>query len=122
FGEMVPKNLAIARPLPTARAVSGYHAVFSRVFRLLINAMNNSANWVVRRFGIEPQEELRSARSADELGALVRSSAAHGTMDQATAQLMDRSLRFGDRIAEEVMTPRVRVQSLSTDSTVLDLL
>ncbi|MGW5646315.1 hemolysin family protein [Saccharopolyspora sp. NPDC003752] len=122
FGEMVPKNLAIARPLPTARAVSGYHAGFSQVFRWLIDAMNNSANWVVRRFGIEPQEELRSARSPDELGSIVRSSAEHGTLDSATAQLMDRSLRFGDRTAEELMTPRVRVESLTADESVLDLL
>jgi CBS domain containing-hemolysin-like protein len=122
FGEMVPKNLAIARPLRTARAVSGYHSRFSRVFRWLIDAMNNSANWVVRRMGIEPQEELRSARSADELGSIVRSSAEHGTLDEATAELMDKSLRFGDRTADELMTPRVRVESLSADSTVLDLL
>ncbi|GAA0536471.1 hemolysin family protein [Saccharopolyspora thermophila] len=122
FGEMVPKNLAIARPLPTARAVSGYHAGFSRVFRWLIDALNNSANWVVRRFGVEPQEELRSARSPDELGSIVRSSAAHGTLDESTAQLMDRSLRFGDRTADELMTPRVRVESLAADADVLDLL
>ncbi|GAA4840452.1 hemolysin family protein [Saccharopolyspora rosea] len=122
FGEMVPKNLAIARPLRTARAVSGYHAAFSRAFRPLIDATNNSANWVVRRFGVQPQEELRSARSADELGSIVRSSAEHGTLDQATAHLMDRSLRFGDRTAEELMTPRVRVESLPTDATVVDLI
>ncbi|GAB2750250.1 hemolysin family protein [Salinifilum aidingensis] len=122
FGEMVPKNMAIARPLRTARLVSAYHGAFSRVFRWLINGMNNSANWVVRRFGIEPQEELRSARSADELGAIVHSSAEHGTLDAATAQLMDRSLRFGERTAEEVMTPRVRVEALSTDSSVVELL
>lgn len=122
FGEMVPKNLAIARPLPTARAVSGYHSRFSRIFRWLIDSMNNSANWVVRRFGIEPQEELRSARSPDELGSIVRSSAEHGTLDEATAELMDKSLRFGDRSAEELMTPRVRVESLPADASVLDLL
>jgi CBS domain containing-hemolysin-like protein len=122
FGEMVPKNLAIARPLPTARAVSGYHARFSRIFRWLIDGMNNSANWVVRRFGVEPQEELRSARSPDELGSIVRSSAEHGTLDEATAELMDRSLRFGDRTAEELMTPRVRVESLPTHDNVVDLL
>ncbi|QUH02746.1 HlyC/CorC family transporter [Saccharopolyspora erythraea] len=122
FGEMVPKNLAIARPLATARAVSGYHAGFSQVFRWLIDAMNNSANWVVRRFGVEPQEELRSARSPDELGSIVRSSAEHGTLDEATAELMDKSLRFGDRTADELMTPRMRVESLSADATVLDLL
>ena len=122
FGEMVPKNLAIARPLPTARAVSGYHARFSQVFKWLIDAMNNSANWVVRRFGIEPQEELRSARSPDELGSIVRSSAEHGTLDESTARLMDRSLRFGDRTAEELMTPRVKVASLQVGETVVDLL
>ncbi|GAB3692074.1 hemolysin family protein [Saccharopolyspora tripterygii] len=122
FGEMVPKNLAIARPLPTARAVSGYHARFSQVFKWLIDAMNNSANWVVRRFGIEPQEELRSARSPDELGSIVRSSAEHGTLDETTARLMDRSLRFGDRTAEELMTPRVKVASLQVGETVVDLL
>lgn len=122
FGEMVPKNLAIARPLPTARAVSGYHAGFSQVFKLLIDSMNNSANWVVRRFGIEPQEELRSARSPDELGSIVRSSAERGTLDETTARLMDRSLRFGDRTAEELMTPRVKVASLQVGETVVDLL
>lgn len=121
FGEMVPKNLAIARPLPTARAVSGYHARFSQIFRWLINGMNNGANWLVRRLGVEPQEELRSARSPDELGSIVRSSAEHGTLDEATAKLMDKSLRFGDRTADELMTPRVRVESLPSDAYVLDL-
>ena len=121
FGEMVPKNLAIARPLPAARAVAGYHRGFSRVFRWLINATNNSANWAVRRLGVEPQEELRSARSPEELGSIVRSSAERGTLDEATAELMDKSLRFGDRTADELMTPRVRVESLPTDATVDDL-
>ncbi|MER7016341.1 hemolysin family protein, partial [Saccharopolyspora sp. NPDC000359] len=122
FGEMVPKNLAIARPLATARAVSGYHGGFSRVFRWLIDAMNDSANWVVRRFGVEPQEELRSARSPEELGSIVRSSAEHGTLDESAAELMDRSLRFGERTAEELMTPRVRVEALQVGDSVLDLL
>ena len=81
LGEMVPKNLAIARPLPTARAVAGYHSRFSSLFRWLITLMNNSANFLVRKFGVEPQEELRSARSPQELGSIVRSSAESGTLD-----------------------------------------
>ncbi|ANZ38940.1 hypothetical protein BBK82_25585 [Lentzea guizhouensis] len=121
FGELVPKNLAIAKPLETARAVAGLQAGFSTVFRWLITAMNGSANWLVRRFGVEPVEELASARSPEELGALVRTSAEHGTLDQSTAVLLDRSLRFGDRTAGELMTPRVRVEALRADATVLDL-
>lgn len=121
FGELVPKNLAIAKPLETARLVVGIQAAFSTVFRWLINWMNNSANWLVRRFGVEPVEELASARSPEELGALVRTSAEHGTLDQGTAVLLDRSLRFGDRTAGELMTPRVRVEALRADATVADL-
>ncbi|WP_328610121.1 hemolysin family protein [Amycolatopsis sp. NBC_00345] len=122
LGEMVPKNLAIARPLATARAVTGYHSRFSALFRWLITLMNNSANFLVRKFGVEPQEELRSARSPQELGSIVRSSAESGTLDTSTAELLDRSLRFGERTAEELMTPRVQVESLTVDDTVDDLI
>ncbi|MFJ6675460.1 hemolysin family protein [Actinosynnema sp. NPDC091369] len=121
FGELVPKNLAIAKPLETARAVAGVQAGFSAVFKWLITCLNGTANWLVRRLGVEPAEELASARSPQELGALIRSSAEQGTLDPGTATLLDRSLRFGDRTAEELMTPRVRVESLRSDATVLDL-
>ncbi|EHR51023.1 CBS domain-containing protein [Saccharomonospora marina XMU15] len=121
IGEMVPKNLAVARPLQTARAVAGYHSRFSALFRWLITLMNNSANWVVRKLGVEPQEELRSARSPQELGSIVRSSAESGTLDVSTAELLDRSLRFGDRTAAELMTPRVRLEALHVDADVNEL-
>jgi CBS domain containing-hemolysin-like protein len=121
FGELVPKNLAIARPLQTARAVAGLQVWFSSVCRWLINGLNGSANWLVRRLGVEPAEELRSARAPEELGSLVRSSAEQGTLDEGTATLLDRSLRFGDRTAGELMTPRVQVEALRADGNVLDL-
>ncbi|HEY1573140.1 MAG TPA: hemolysin family protein [Pseudonocardiaceae bacterium] len=121
FGELVPKNLAITHALGTARAVAGVQTTFSTVFVWLISALNQSANWVVRRLGVAPAEELRSARSPQELGSLVRTSAEHGTLDAGTATLLDRSLRFGDLTAEELMTPRLRVESLPTAATVRDL-
>jgi CBS domain containing-hemolysin-like protein len=121
FGELVPQNLAISRPLQTARQVAGVVNAFSLGFRWLIATLNGAANWIVRRLGIEPAEDLRSARSPQELGSLVRSSAAQGTLDQGTATLLDRSLRFGERTAEELMTPRVRVQALRADEPVLAL-
>jgi CBS domain containing-hemolysin-like protein len=121
FGELVPKNLAIAGPLRTARAVVWLQSAFAHAFRWLINGLNGSANAIVRRLGIEPAEELRSARSPSELSSLVRASAQHGTLDAGTATLLDRSLRFTDRVAEDLMTPRVRVESLDADDTVADL-
>jgi CBS domain containing-hemolysin-like protein len=121
FGELVPQNLAISRPLQTARQVAGVLNAFSVAFRWLIAALNGSANWIVRRLGIEPAEDLRSARSPQELGSLVRSSAQHGTLDEGTATLLDRSLRFGERTAEELMTPRMQMEALRADEPVLAL-
>ncbi|MGZ4558249.1 MAG: CNNM domain-containing protein, partial [Mycobacteriaceae bacterium] len=40
FGELVPKNLAIAQPLRIARATAGVQAVFSSVFKVVINGLN----------------------------------------------------------------------------------
>jgi CBS domain containing-hemolysin-like protein len=121
FGELVPKNLAIAEPLRTARAVVWLQAGFARALRWLIAALNAAANAIVRRLGVQPAEELRSARSPGELGSLVRASGRHGTLDAATAGLMDRSLRFTERVAEDLMTPRTRVSTLAGDDTLADL-
>ena len=63
FGELVPKNIALADPLRTARAVVWLQSGFAHAFRWLIAGLNAVANAIVRRLGVEPAEELRSARS-----------------------------------------------------------
>ena len=112
FGELVPKNLAIARPMATARATQSFQRGFTAVNKLPIRLLNGSANAIVRRLGIEPQEELRSARSSTELASLIQRSADQGTLDHETADLMERSVEFGTRTASEIMTPRVRTISV----------
>ncbi|BCO35928.1 HlyC/CorC family transporter [Mycobacterium heckeshornense] len=121
FGELVPKYLAIARPLPTARAVAGPQLLFSLAFKPVIRLTNNTANWVLRKLGIQPAQRLRSARSPRELVSLVRTSARSGSLDPGTAALVSRSLQFGTLTAEELMTPRSKIVALQTDDTVADL-
>ena len=122
FGELVPKYLAVARPLRTARAVVGPQFLFSLLLTPAIRLTNGAANWIVRQLGIEPAEELRSARSAQELLSLVRTSARSGSLDLGTASLVRRSLQFGTLTAEELMTPRSKIVTLETDNTVADLI
>ncbi len=121
FGELVPKYLAVARPLSAARAVVGAQLLFSLLLTPAIRLTNGAANWIVRRLGIEPAEELRSARTPQELLSLVRYSARSGSLDAATASLVRRSLQFGTLTAEELMTPRSKIVALQTDETVADL-
>jgi CBS domain containing-hemolysin-like protein len=121
LGELVPKNLAIAAPLATARVTQGPQRAFTRVMSPLIHNLNGTANAVLRRLGVEPQEELRSTRAPDELASLVRRSAKEGVLESSTAALVERSIAFGDRTAADVRTPRVRVRYLEERAAVIDV-
>jgi CBS domain containing-hemolysin-like protein len=116
-GELVPKNFALALPLATAKLVIPFQVGFTAVFRPFVALLNNTANVILRSVGIEPKEELSSARTAEELRSLVRRSATEGSLDRDTATLLARTLVFSQHIATDVMTPRPRVSSVDrTDS------
>jgi CBS domain containing-hemolysin-like protein len=122
FGELVPQNLALARPLGVARAIVPLQRAFSRICRPIISSFNNTANAIVRAVGVEPEEELRSARTPTELSHLFGSSAERGLLPAHTARLLNRVLGFADKNAEEVMTPRVQLVALRVGQTTADLL
>ncbi|MEZ3183234.1 hemolysin family protein [Streptomyces pimonensis] len=119
-GELVPKNWAISRPLAVAKVVAGPQRAFTAVFGLFIGHLNGTANRFVRRLGLEPAEELASARTAEELGALARHSAAEGALEADSAELFVRTLHLGELTAENVMTPRVDVKALEVHATAAD--
>ncbi|WP_394436436.1 hemolysin family protein [Streptomyces sp. SGAir0957] len=120
IGELVPKNWAIARPVAVAKVVAGPQRGFTAAFGPFIRHLNNTANRFVRRFGLEPAEELASARSPQELVALARHSAAAGALEADSAELFVRTLHLGELSAENVMTPRVDVQALEAHATAAD--
>ncbi|AXE24055.1 hypothetical protein C0216_11845 [Streptomyces globosus] len=119
-GELVPKNWAISRPLAVAKVVAGPQRAFTAAFAPLIRHLNNTANRLVRRFGLEPAEELASARTPEELVALARHSAREGAIEPDSAELFVRTLHLGELSAENVMTPRVDVKALEAHATALD--
>lgn len=120
-GELVPKNWAISSPLAVAKRVATPQRLFSAAFRPFITHLNNTANRAVRRIGIEPAEELASARGPQELVALARHSAKEGALEADTAELFMRTLNLADLTAENVMTPRVQVVALDAQATCEDV-
>ena len=120
-GELVPKNWAISSPLSVAKRVGNAQRWFSAAFRPFISHLNNTANHVVRAFGLEPAEELASARGPQELAALARHSAREGALEPDTAELFVRTLNLADLTAENVMTPRVQVVALDAQATCEDV-
>lgn len=120
FAELFPKNLAIAEPYEVARRTVPIQRAFTRSTRHVVRISNGHANAVLRRMGIEPQEELASARSAEELESLVRRSGQEGTLPAGTADLLERSLQFPGRTAADAMTPRSRTHFVAATDSIAD--
>jgi len=122
IGELVPKNFALSLPMRTAAFTQLPQRIFTKAMAWPIRALNGLANAILRSLGVEPQEELRSARSPVELRSLVLRSAVQGAIDDQTADLVARSIAFGDRTAADVRTPRVRVTFLEGRDTAFDVI
>ena len=88
----------------------------------LVRLMNGSANWILGRFGMEAKEELSAARTPEELSSMVRRSAEEGTLDSDAARFVDRTLRFSELTASEVMTPRGQVAMLEDTAPVTEVI
>ncbi len=122
FGELVPKNYALAVPRATARVLLPLQVAFTWTFRPFITVLNGSANRILRAMGVEPKEELSAARTADELSSLVQRSALQGLLEGDTATLLSRTIEFSRRNAVDVMTPRTKVESLHRSDTAIDVI
>ncbi len=122
IGELVPKSIAVARPVPTVLALAAAFRGFNLLLGPVIKVCNAAAERLVRLLGVEPQEELSSVRSRQELRRLVRSSEESGAIRPEDAELLDRTFRFGEKTAADALTPRVAVQALASDATVGDLI
>jgi CBS domain containing-hemolysin-like protein len=121
-GELVPKKLALTKPLETNRFVVLFQIAFTWTFGWMIVALNATGNAIVRLFGIEPKEELSSSRTAEELTSLLRRSVTLGALDAHTATLLTKTLALSQLAAADVMTPRPRMHSLNREANLNDLI
>lgn len=121
LGELVPKNMALSSPKKVLKAVAPFQLGFTFIFKWLIVFLNENGNWILRRFGIEPKEELSVARTAEELTSLVRRSANLGTLESDTAKLLEKTLSMTSLLASDIMTPRPQMQTLEREQTAGDL-
>lgn len=122
MGELVPKNLAVAESFRVARALARPQLAFTTAFKPLIIVLNGFSNQVLHRFGMEVKEELSGARTPEELSAMVRRSASLGTLDEGTAAFLDRTLRFSEQTAADVMTPRPRMAAVQAEAPLTELI
>ena len=118
LGELAPKNLAIARTVPMARALSRSTLLYLRVAGPVVRMFDVASNRLLRLVGIEPVEELPHGASAEELHRIIEDSRRGGLLDDELSRLLERGLGFRELVAAQVMTPRVDVQTVRSDDPV----
>jgi CBS domain containing-hemolysin-like protein len=116
--ELIPKNVAIAKPEPVALMVTGPLRAYNALFKPIILFLNASADWTVRLLRIEPREELIPVRSLEELRLLIHSSREGGALPEEEFSLLARSISFPEKTAADALTPRTSVAAINSSETV----
>jgi len=121
LGELVPKNIAIAKTNLTAKALAKPFRMYSFAAKPIIALSDATSNWLTRRLGVEPAQELERVPNLEDLSSLIRTSGEEGTLGFNEVDLLTKSLRFARKSANEVMVPRLAIHSLPQGSTITDL-
>jgi CBS domain containing-hemolysin-like protein len=117
FGELFPKNLAIARAEPVARWLGASTTVYLKVFGWLIWVFDQASNLLLRALKIEPVHDVEHAATARDLEHIVEESRESGNLPAELSLLVDRILDFPNRDVEHALIPRPRVDTVADTDT-----
>ncbi|MFI8594747.1 hemolysin family protein [Microbacterium sp. NPDC078428] len=121
FGELYPKNLAIANSGPLARALAAPTLFYLTVFGWLITVFDHAANALLRLLRIEPVHDVDSSATADDLEHIVADSRESGDLPEELSRMLDRILDFPHRDVEHAMIPRSRVGVVRPETTIAEV-
>ncbi|MFC1707607.1 hemolysin family protein [Planctomycetota bacterium] len=114
MGELVPRWIAIHRPLDVALWTALPLRLFYVIMYPAIRVLNRTATFILRTIGFGPAGELEHAHSPRELEMIVESSARHGFLNEQERELLENVLGFGRRYVREIMVPRPDMVCLFT--------
>jgi CBS domain containing-hemolysin-like protein len=113
FGELFPKNLAIASPEPLALRLARSTQIYLAAFGWLITVFDKSADAFLRLVRIEPVHDVDSTATAADLEHIVADARDSGDLPDDLSVVIDRILDFPHRDVEHAMVPRPRVDVLA---------
>ena len=121
FGELFPKNYAIARAEPVAIALAASTRVYLAVFGWLITLFDASASFLLRLVRIDPVHDVEHSASARDLEHIVEESRESGQIPDELSALLDRILDFPTENVQHAMVPRTQTGTISVSDSVGDV-
>ena len=121
FGELFPKNFAIARPEPVARWLSLSTTIYLKLFGWLIRIFDASSNALLKALKIEPVHDVEHSATPRDLEHIVAESRGTGDLPEELSTLLDRILDFPTQTTGHAMIPRAKVATVRSDSTIAEV-
>lgn len=109
FGEMVPKNIALAGPVRCALLLGPALVALTRAVRPLIFGINALANAGLRLVRVEPRSEVAAVFSPDELSRIVVDAGEAGLLDERATERLRDALELGRRPVAGIVVSADRV-------------
>jgi magnesium and cobalt exporter, CNNM family len=120
FGELVPKLVAIQRSENVALVVAIPLRAIYLTFRPLLWILERATKVILVAMGMSADVAAEGALSEEEILGILAATAARGRSGKAKSELLERVVRFSQRIARHAMVPRVDVASLAVDTSGLE--
>ncbi|QLG26969.1 HlyC/CorC family transporter [Halorarum halophilum] len=117
FGESAPKSYAVENTDSWARTVAPPLKIVGKVLWPLITMFYYLTSAVNRITGGSASIES-SYVTRDEIQNMIKTGEREGILDEEERQMLQRTMRFTDASAKEVMTPRLDMEAISRDATV----
>ncbi len=118
LGELVPKSMAIIKPVPTTLWICGPLAFFYQVFRPAIWLLNGIATWFLQRvLRIQSLGEHELAHSEEELRVILSDSEDARQVTPIGKEILMNALDLRKRVVRDITTPRKEVIFLNTEDT-----
>ncbi len=115
FGELVPKRIAMKHKEKLANSVCGVISFLTNVLKPIIWFLTISTNAVLRLVGIDPREKEEPV-SEEDIVLMLDAGADEGSLDHDDIEYIKNVFKLDKMTAEDVMTPRKSVISISDDA------
>jgi CBS domain containing-hemolysin-like protein len=103
--ELVPKLVAIRYAEAAAMRGARLLLFFRYIFLPFSSVLTSIANWILRRFGIDPERLIEEGGSPEELRLLIQQSVTGGKLDPGEAGMLTGVFHLHEQQARQVMTP-----------------
>ncbi|MDT9695333.1 hemolysin family protein [Streptomyces sp. P17] len=121
IGEMVPKNIALAAPVPTALLLGPPLVALTRALRPVVFGINAFANALLKLLRVEPKDEVESVFTDDQLARMVVDSSAAGLLSPADGERLRDALELGTRPVGEILVPSQQMRTVDHTVTPAEL-